>query len=47
MKDDLNLSGIQQPEQSWWDDLRFGLGPIVIVLALLASAAAVLIGFLN
>ena len=47
MKDDLNLSGIQEPEQSWWDDLRFGLGPILIVVALLASAALVLVGFFN
>lgn len=47
MKDDLNLSGIKEPEQSWWDDLRFGLGPILIVIALVASVALVLIGFLN
>lgn len=47
MKDKLNLSGMPEPEHSWWDDLRFGLGPFVIVGVLVAAAALVLIGFLN
>lgn len=47
MKDDLNLSGIQEPEQSWWDDLRFGLGPFFIVGLLLLSVVLALVGFLN
>lgn len=47
MKDELNLSGIEDPPPSWWDDLRFGLWPFVIVGLLIASAILALVGFLN
>ena len=47
MKDPLNLSGIEEPDPSWWDDLRFGLWPMVVVVGFLLCAGAFFLALLN
>lgn len=47
MKEKINLSGIEEPEASWWDELRVGVWPMLIVAFFLLSVAAIFIGFFN
>ena len=47
MKDDFNLSGIEEPEASWWDEIRVGILPIAIVLFGLLCAAGFVVGLFN
>lgn len=47
MKDDFNLSGIEEPEPSWWDDIRFGLGPFALAAFALMCVVGFVFGLLN
>ncbi len=43
MKDPLNLSGIEEPDPSWWDEIHVGLVPIGIAALFLVCVGAFVI----